>query len=310
MRSPQKIVPQAPPFDNSKSAIHPFSAAAAVTNCAPALRYTDTMNVIYVDSLFALSLLTDYLLCLAAARVCGLYLRRGRYLLAALFGAVYAVAVFLPGLGFLALPVMELAAALVMGLIAFGGEERMLRCVGVFLAVSATFGGAVWAIALRRGALPAPDPLLLIGCFLGCYLTLSLIAYTRRTRSERRLARAELRLGQATASFSALVDTGNCLRDPLTGAGVMVASPRALSPLFEDCAGLLSTPDPVELVTAADAVPTLKWRLRLLSCTTVGGGGLLPVFRPDAVTVDGRMRADLLVAISPAAVGEGYEAIV
>ena len=58
------------------------------------------MKYIYIDSLFVLSIFTDYLLCLAAGRFCGLYLRRWRYLLAALFGAVYSVCVFLPGLSF------------------------------------------------------------------------------------------------------------------------------------------------------------------------------------------------------------------
>ena len=45
------------------------------------------MEVIYIDSLFFLNLGVDYLLCLAAARICGLYLRRRRYVLAALLGA-------------------------------------------------------------------------------------------------------------------------------------------------------------------------------------------------------------------------------
>ena len=58
------------------------------------------MTVIYIDSVFVLNALMDYLLLLAAARLAGLPLRRGRYLLGALFGGAYAAAVFLPGLGF------------------------------------------------------------------------------------------------------------------------------------------------------------------------------------------------------------------
>ena len=74
-----------------------FSPAAGATNCAGRGPYNGGMNIIYADSLFALSLLTDYLLCLVTARFCGLVLRRGRYAAAALVGALYAVAVFLPG---------------------------------------------------------------------------------------------------------------------------------------------------------------------------------------------------------------------
>ena len=45
------------------------------------------MKYIYIDSLFFLSLFTDYLLCLITARICRLCLRRRRYLAAALLGA-------------------------------------------------------------------------------------------------------------------------------------------------------------------------------------------------------------------------------
>ena len=57
------------------------------------------MTVVYVDSVFVLNALMDYLLVLCAARLAGIPLRRRRYLLAApgWWGA-YAVAVFLPGL--------------------------------------------------------------------------------------------------------------------------------------------------------------------------------------------------------------------
>ena len=115
------------------------------------------MKYIYIDSLFFLSLFTDYLLCLITARICRLCLRRRRYLAAALLGAAYSVSVFLPDLSFMASRWMELVSAALMGLIAFGGERRMFRCMAVFLAVSATFGGAIWALSLQTGALPVID---------------------------------------------------------------------------------------------------------------------------------------------------------
>ena len=59
------------------------------------------MTVVYVDSVFLLNGAMDYLLCLVTARLAGVPLRRMRYFLAALAGGAYAVAVFLPGCGFL-----------------------------------------------------------------------------------------------------------------------------------------------------------------------------------------------------------------
>ena len=49
--------------------------------------------------------------------------------------------------------------------------------------------------------------------------------------------------------------------------------------------------------------------LRLLSYSSVGGGGLLPLFRPDCVRVDGKPRKGLLAAVSADAEGDGFEGI-
>lgn len=266
------------------------------------------MNVIYADSLFALSVFTDYLLCLVTARFCALRLRRLRYLAAAVFGGVYAVAVFLPGCAWMAHPLAELCAAGVMGLIAFGGEARLFRCIAAFLAVSASFGGMVWAVALQQGSLPAPDWQLLVGVFLGSYALLTLLSHTRRRRAREHRAAVTLSLAGRSAAFSALEDSGNCLSDPVTGDAVMLACPRALAPLFPGRAAWLSLP-PVELLERAAEDPETCGRFRLLCAGSVAGSALLAAFRPDGAEVDGEPRA-VLVAVSEAAQGDGFEGIV
>ena len=278
-----------------------------MTKTAAAPWYPVAMKILYADSLFALSLLTDYLLCLSAGRVCGLTLRRGRYLAAAALGAVYAVAVFLPGLGWLALPVMQLVAAGLMGLVAFGGEERLLRCLAVLLALSATFGGMVWAVFLRSPG--GPRLSLLLGVFAACYGALTLLSRTRRRRADARLTGAVLTLAGKTVSFPVLLDTGNCLTDPVTGARVLVAAPEALAPLLPERAELFALSDPVELAARLGALPETRGRARLLACATVGGPGLLAALRPDTARVDGKPRPGLLAAVSPAARGEGFEGV-
>ena len=56
-------------------------------------------------------------------------------------------------------------------------------------------------------------------------------------------------------------------------------------------------------------IPALAGRFRLIPYTAVGASGLLPVFRPDGLLVDGREEKELLVAVSPSAAGEGFEGI-
>ena len=128
--------------------------------------------MIYADSLFALNMAIDYFLLLCSARLCGAGLRRARFALAAALGGAYALLCVLPGAGFLSQGPVKLAAAALMSVAAYGGERRWLRCFVAFLAVSAAFGGAVFALSLvsgtafsgsctspsRRGCWPCPSP--------------------------------------------------------------------------------------------------------------------------------------------------------
>ena len=114
-------------------------------------READRLTVVYVDSVFVLNALMDYLLVLCAARLAGIPLRRRRYLLAGLLGGAYAVAVFLPGLGFLSATPVKLAAGILLALAAYGGEAKLLRLTLLLFAVSCAMAGCVLALGLVAG---------------------------------------------------------------------------------------------------------------------------------------------------------------
>ena len=259
------------------------------------------MENVYLDLHFLVNLLADYLLCLSAGRVCGLQLKRRRYWAAALLGAVFAVLSLLPGFGFLQTGPGKLLGAGLLCAIAFGSEKNPLRCSGVFLGISALFGGAVWAL----GPL-SPSALLL--SFALCYVGLRLFFSGRGKLPEQVRATVCTELSGRSARFTALIDTGNQLSDPLSGCGVLLACPQALCPLFPGQEALLSLPA-AELLALSGQLPELRGRFRLLPYRAVGSQGMLAAFRPDALRVDGQPRPDLLIALSPAAAGDGFEAI-
>jgi stage II sporulation protein GA (sporulation sigma-E factor processing peptidase) len=267
------------------------------------------MEILYLDLYFLVNLLADYLLCLAAARLCGLRLRRRRCLLAALFGAGYALICTLPGLGLLASPAGILGSGLLLGGIAFWGEARFLRCVLSLLLLAFALGGGLYALTLRSGGAPVLSLRLLLCSFFVFYGLLKLLSRFRSRWDGSDKARVRLILAGREASFPALIDSGNSLRDPATGAEVLIVSPRALQPLFPGAAALLEELSPVELLEAQGQLPALSGRLRLISYRSLSGGGLLPLFRPDALYVNGKPCDDLLVALSPEARGDGFEAI-
>lgn len=273
------------------------------------------MTVIYIDSVFVLNALMDYLLLLAAARLAGLPLRRGRYLLGALFGGAYAAAVFLPGLGFLAAMPVKLAAGVLLGLIAYGGEEKLLRLLLLFFGVSCGMAGCVLGLGLLSGSgVPVVsgvfytnvDAKVLLIAAASAYAVLSVVF-----RASARQAAAGLLLpvkvclfGRA-AEFTALWDSGNGLRDG-NGQAVLVVAPGYLDPLFPPEARPLLTPEALRkpevlLEPLRRLAPEL--RPRLTPYQSVGGGGLLLAVRTDWAEINGTRWPGLTAALSPAALG-------
>ena len=91
------------------------------------------MTVVYLDRVFLLNSVVDYLLFLCAARLCGFPLHRRRLIFCAVLGGVYAAAVFISELAFLAHPAIRLAFGGLLALAAF----RRFRPVLTFFLLSA-----------------------------------------------------------------------------------------------------------------------------------------------------------------------------
>lgn len=277
------------------------------------------METVYIDELFALNFIIDYLIVLCAARVCGAVLRRGRYAGAAFFGALYAVGTLLPGLAILSAPWAKLLCGAAMAGVAFWGEAAFLKCALAFFAVSAAFGGAVWGASMLSGVqsggsftyFPASMRELAVS-FAVCYAVVSVVFRRSLKSSQRKIITVAAVMDGRRAVFRALRDTGNCLYDPVTGGEVLIASAKAVSPLLPpDCGDILGGSDPVEILERLGCKEALRGRVRLIPYSSVGvPSGLLPVIRPDRVSADGKERPGALIAVSPALEDNGeYEAV-
>lgn len=268
------------------------------------------MTVVYIDLLFLLNLVANYLLLLAAGRMCGKILRRWLLVLAAALGAGYACALFLPGWGWLGAPPCRVCAGVLMTLVAYGTARGLLRVTMSFFGLSAALGGLVWAaelmgghsLSLERGVLYSYVDLRLLLLLLAlCYGVLSFVSDRafRHRRSE--LVPISIRLGGKGVKLIALQDTGNTLTDPADNRPVVVAEGSC-------CKELLPLPVPLDRPVEALALLAESgakgWRLLPYRAVGVSCGLLLAV-KADSVTVGGRECGNLLVALSPTPVGDG-----
>ena len=258
---------------------------------------------VYVDLLFALNTLVNYLLLRGSAAMGSTFVKFPRLLAAAAAGGLYAVAVVLPGLEFLRHGTFQAASAVVMILMAFGWKRNAVKQGLFFLALSFAFGGVV-LLAVQAAepdcillggrayyAVSTPALLLLTGL---CYGVAAVVLNGWGTHTGGDLVELQLELNGRKTKLKALRDTGNTLRDPMTGQPVLVAGRQVLQRLLPELG--TAAADPTELLgQCAKTYPQL--RFRLISYEAVGtSGGLLPAVRCGIWV--GKKRETALVAFS------------
>ena len=273
------------------------------------------MTVIYLDLLFMLNLIANYLLLLVSARMGGEVIRHRRFVIAAVLGACYAALPFL-GLKWLGNPLCKIGSGVLMVLIAFGREKRLLRAIMIFFGASAAFGGMIWAaelfggrgLTIENGILYSYiDIRLLLLLMILCYGVLSMAWERTFVHAKRELVPVEIVAGGRTLHLIALMDTGNTLSDPATNRPVLVAEGNACRPLLPM---ELPLDRPVEALERLGEAGITGFRL--IPYRAVGvSSGLLLAMRTERVVAGGVEQTEMLVALSPTAVsdGGGYQAL-
>lgn len=211
-----------------------------------------------------------------------------RLLLASTLGAAYGVGCMMPGFRFLGGLHWRLISLALMSVIAFGPEGRM-GCV--FAVLTMALGGA--ALGAGRGGL-WQLPLYAVGVYL-----LTKYAFGPPGR---KLLPVTLSGNGKELRLTALADTGNELRDPITGQSVLVIGCEEARKLTGLTIEQLRRP--LETMTAAP-LPGL----RLIPYRAVGAeGGLLLAMGLPVVEVGSR-RGPGVVAFAPQEFGGDYQAI-
>ncbi len=236
--------------------------------------------VIYLDAFMGLNFLVDLCLLLGVNRLSGHPPGVRRAAAAAALGGGYAGACLVPGFQFLANGLWRAVSLGLMGWTAFGADRSGWSRSVLFLLLSMALGGLAMSIETGGTGLILCAGGLAVLCRMGL----------------RGLGRQYLPMtvtyGGRTISLRALVDTGNTLRDPITGERVTVLSPE------------LGLRMGIPAAVLADPAGAMMPGIRLIPARTVGGGGLLAALRCDAVTIGGRA-GGTLVAFARESFGNG-----
>lgn len=266
---------------------------------------------VYLDVLFCVNLIVDYMLLLSVRKLMALSARRRRLLAGASVGAVGSFVLLLPPMGFILSLSVSVAEALLMTAAAFCplSRGRYVRASLLLFAVSFLYSGfmaalrSLWhpqSLTVRNNAVYIGiSPLLLVSLTLIFYLMLQLFfSLTAKETNEKTQCLVRLRWQGHVIEVRGLIDTGNTLHEPFSGESVIIVK----CTFFP------------ELSMLSERSAAKVKGLRMIPYTSVGGGGVLPAFRPEELTLMvGRhsSRVQAYVALSSRAEQTGeYDAIV
>lgn len=193
--------------------------------------------------------------------------------------ALSAAPVYLPAFG--AISLLGLPGAV---LICFHrhGLPTCIRCTLTTLFASMLTGGAM--TAMMTAGLPA----VLAACAAMAMSAAACLLIHLLPSALCDIRQVELRVEEEAVILPAMLDSGNLMRDPITGLPVLVIPQGAAHTLFPD-------------LTEWEELTALPLGFRLLSVRTAAGSALMPMFRPDEcrIYLNGRScTADLLVAVA------------
>lgn len=237
--------------------------------------------VVYLDVVIFLNFVVDFLLLLGTNRLCGYPASPGRAALAAVFGGAYGGICLLPGFRFLGNTLWRTVMLILMAVLAFGLRRSALRRGIVFLLLSMALGGIatgmgrndIWSLLIAAGGV-------CLLCVLGFRGKIGTASYIP----------VELSYGDRCLKLTALQDTGNTLRDPVTGGPVLV--------LDGVSAQKLTGLSPSQLRHPVESVGTIPG-LRLIPYRAVGTqGGMLLGMHLQQVRI-GSWQGGHIVAFAP-----------
>jgi stage II sporulation protein GA (sporulation sigma-E factor processing peptidase) len=250
---------------------------------------------VYLDLFMLLNFGVDLLLLWSTSKLSGGETRGRKLIVSAAFGGIYAGLCLMPGLAFLGRPMCRLLSLAVMSAVAFGLNQNMLRSGAIFVLLSTTLGGIVVLIGQGGASSVILSAILLAGlCFL---------AFRDRVGGTEYVS-VEISHREGTVNLTALLDTGNTLRDPVTGNRVIIVDSGAANALLHISEGELR--DPIETISQGKYPG-----LRLIPYCAVGQpSGLLLGMKPDGIRINGKPSAQI-VAFAPQKIGQGsgYQAL-
>ena len=249
-------------------------------------------QTVYADLLFLINFSMDFLCFFLVARLLAKPLPLPRALIASILGGIYSVAALILDTGLF----IDIVVGIFLCFVAFWHKRDSLTSLVptsiAFVLASVLLGGIMTMVFHQMNRADPPldalgnDDAIPLWLFAAVTALASLITWFSgkflRRRAQITRAQVEIRLGDKIAVLEAMCDSGNLLRDTISGRSVIVADLKtAVTLLPPDCGSIAKW----NADTICRLPPTLAARVRLIPTSSVEADGIMLALRPDSIVI-------------------------
>ncbi|QCX32574.1 sigma-E processing peptidase SpoIIGA [Caloramator sp. E03] len=287
-------------------------------------------DVVYIDVLVLENFFMNFLLLYILKRICKHNANIWKIAIAALIGALYIIFIFSPDFNFMYTLLMKFMMSLIMIVIAFTPNKikDLIRIVILFYIEAFITGGSILAIFyLTRNEINITGGAIITNLSSGYMIAGILIAilfvklgfdyFENHYRTEGNKVDMQIVLEDKKCSITALIDTGNTLKDPVSNVPVIVAYLKSVLELFpEELKEYILKDYNYETLTQKIISSSLKSRIRIIPFRALGTeNGILIAIRADMAVVKYKNKNNIvfepIIALydKPISVDGDYEAL-
>lgn len=197
---------------------------------------------VYLDIVFLENLLMNYIIIYASGVAIKAEVKKLRLFIASSVGAIYTIVMYLDVIPIYSNFIMKIVLSIVIVYISFKPKtvKKLIKEIVIFYLVSFVFGGCVFALMyflkpqmaeIRNGVFVGAYPLkvAIIGGMIAFIIIQASFKIVKTKISKKDMIYdMEIIINKKTVKIKALLDTGNLLKDPLTGLAVIVVEHKSL----------------------------------------------------------------------------------
>ncbi len=191
---------------------------------------------IYIDIVLIENIIMNYIILLTDAIISKKKIKHIRIIFASLIGSIYSVVAYMKILQIYSNIFLKIILSIIIVYISFNPQniKTMWRDLLIFYLISFVFGGAAFAliyiikpqeILMKNGLFLGTYPLktILLGTIIAFIIIVSSFTFLKGKFSKKDMfCNIEIGLNDKKIKTRAMIDTGNCLKEPITNTPVVV----------------------------------------------------------------------------------------